>query len=46
MKEVIVLKNVAKHYHLGENIVKAVDGIDLQVHVGEFVAIMGHYKGL
>ena len=41
MKEVIVLKNVTKHYHLGENVVKAVDGIDLEVHKGEFVAIMG-----
>lgn len=41
MKEVIILKNVAKYYHLGGNIVKAVDGIDLEVHAGEFVAIMG-----
>lgn len=41
MKEVIILKNVEKHYHLGGNIVKAVDGIDLEVHPGEFVAIMG-----
>jgi putative ABC transport system ATP-binding protein len=41
MKEIIVLKNVAKYYHLGGNIVKAVDGIDLEVHPGEFVAIMG-----
>ncbi len=39
--EVITLKNVAKYYHLGGNIVKAVDGITLQVHPGEFVAIMG-----
>jgi putative ABC transport system ATP-binding protein len=38
---VIRLKNVAKYYHLGGNIVKAVDGIDIEVHVGEFVAIMG-----
>ncbi len=37
----IRLKNVAKYYHLGGNIVKAVDGIDLEVHPGEFVAIMG-----
>ncbi len=38
---VIRLENVAKHYHLGGNIVKAVDGINIEVHVGEFVAIMG-----
>jgi putative ABC transport system ATP-binding protein len=37
----IRLKNVAKHYHLGGNVIKAVDGIDLEVHPGEFVAIMG-----
>jgi putative ABC transport system ATP-binding protein len=38
---VIRLENVAKYYHLGGNIVKAIDGIDIEVHVGEFVAIMG-----
>lgn len=38
---VIRLEDVAKYYHLGGNIVKAVDGIDIEVHVGEFVAIMG-----
>jgi len=37
----IRLKNVTKYYHLGGNIVKAVDGIDIEVHPGEFVAIMG-----
>lgn len=38
---VIRLEKVAKHYHLGGNIVKAVDNISIEVHVGEFVAIMG-----
>lgn len=38
---VIELKNVEKHYHMGEVIVKAVDGISFKVHKGEFVAIMG-----
>lgn len=37
----IRLKNVAKHYLMGENVVKAVDGIDIEVHPGDFVAIMG-----
>jgi len=40
-KIVIELKNVFKHYHMGENIVKAVDGISIQIEKGEFVAIMG-----
>lgn len=38
---VIELKNVFKHYHMGDNIVKAVDGISLEVKKGQFVAIMG-----
>lgn len=38
---VIRLEDVEKYYHLGTNIVKAVDGINLEVHQGEFVAIMG-----
>jgi putative ABC transport system ATP-binding protein len=40
-KFVIQLKDVFKHYHMGETIVKAVDGINLSVLEGEFVAIMG-----
>jgi len=39
--ELIKLKNVTKYYHLGGTVVKAVDGIDIEVHPGEFVAIMG-----
>ena len=38
---VILLKNVCKFYQMGENIVKAVDGIDMEIKKGEFVAIMG-----
>ncbi|HIH52193.1 MAG TPA: ABC transporter ATP-binding protein [Nanoarchaeota archaeon] len=37
----IELKDVFKYYYMGENIVKAVDGISLKVKKGEFVAIMG-----
>lgn len=37
----IRLKGVAKYYHLGGNVVKAVDGLNIEVHPGEFVAIMG-----
>lgn len=38
---VIHLKNVSKYYHMGNNIVKAVDGIDLSINRGDFVAVMG-----
>ncbi|MBS3091178.1 ABC transporter ATP-binding protein [Candidatus Pacearchaeota archaeon] len=37
----IELKEVAKYYHMGESIVKAVDGMNIKVHDGDFVAIMG-----
>ncbi len=37
----IELKDVFKYYFMGENVVKAVDGISLKVGEGEFVAIMG-----
>lgn len=40
-KELIKLKSVKKHYKMGDNTVKAVDGIDILVESGDFVAIMG-----
>ncbi len=40
-KNLIVLKNVAKHYQMGNSIIKAVNGINLKIKEGEFVAIMG-----
>jgi len=41
-KEVVIhLKGVAKYYQMGDNIVRAVDGIDIDVKRGSFVAIMG-----
>lgn len=40
-KQIIELKNIHKHYFMGENVVKAVDGISLSVYEGDFVAIMG-----
>lgn len=41
MKELIKLKDVFKYYRMGDNIVKAVDGIDVSIKQGDFVAIMG-----
>ena len=37
----IELKEVAKYYFMGENIIKAVDGMNIKVNGGDFVAIMG-----
>ncbi len=37
----IELKNVKKHYFMGDNVVKAVDGITLEIKEKEFIAIMG-----
>lgn len=37
----IELRDVFKYYFMGENVVKAVDGISIKVKEGEFVAIMG-----
>ena len=41
MASVIELKGVAKHYFIGDNIVKALDGIDIKIEKGDFVSIMG-----
>ncbi len=40
-KQVIELRDVFKHYYMGENVVKALDGVSIEVNEGEFVAIMG-----
>lgn len=37
----IVLKNVSKQYKMGDNIVKALDNINLEVKEKEFVSIIG-----
>ncbi len=42
MKQAIIeLKNVAKYYEMGENVVKALDCINIKIKQGDFVAIMG-----
>lgn len=40
-RAVIELQNVCKYYRMGDNIIKAVDGVSLKINEGEFVAIMG-----
>ena len=40
-KTLIELKQVLKYYEMGESTVKAVDGLDIKIEEGDFVAIMG-----
>ncbi|MBI3334475.1 ABC transporter ATP-binding protein [Candidatus Pacearchaeota archaeon] len=40
-KEIIAIKNVKRYYEMGETIVKALDGIDIKIEKGDFMAIMG-----
>ncbi len=37
----IILKNVKKFYKMGNELIKALDGVSLHIDNGEFVAIMG-----
>jgi len=37
----IVLEGITKHYRMGDEIVQALRGIDLQINPNEYVAIMG-----
>ncbi len=38
---VVELKNLQRHYFMGTNVVKALDGVDLTIRQGEYWAIMG-----
>ena len=38
---VLKTKQLKKHYHQSEHIVKALDGVDIEIAEGEFVAIVG-----
>lgn len=42
MEPLIKVENIHKIYNPGENEVRALDGIDLEIQKGEFVAIIGH----
>jgi putative ABC transport system ATP-binding protein len=40
-REIIRLKDVARYYGFGHSLVRAIDGVNVSVRDGEFVAIMG-----
>lgn len=37
----IYTENVCRHYAMGESLIRAVDGVSIQVPAGEFVALLG-----
>lgn len=41
MNSVISIKDITRNFHLGQEIVKVLKGIDLEIERGEYVAIMG-----
>lgn len=41
MKDLLRAVGLTRHHRAGPGVVRAVDGIDLTVHEGEFVAVMG-----
>jgi putative ABC transport system ATP-binding protein len=34
-------ESVARHYHMGDSLIRAVDGVSLSINTGEFVALLG-----
>jgi len=41
MQSVLELKNLKKYYHMGDYTIKALQGINLKINKGDFVAVMG-----
>lgn len=41
MSELVRTTDLHRHFRLGDDVVRAVDGIDLEVDEGEFVSVMG-----
>lgn len=41
MNEIVKVSDLVKYYHVGENVVKAVDHTDLSIERGKFIAIVG-----
>ncbi len=40
-RPLVSLKNISRHYPSGDEVVKALDDVSLDIYAGEFVAIMG-----
>ncbi len=38
---IVELHNLSKYYHMGNNVIKALDDIDIHIDRGDFIAIMG-----
>ena len=41
MKTLILLKGIKRHYQVGDEKVKALDGVDLTINYNEYISIMG-----
>ncbi|MEJ8751164.1 ABC transporter ATP-binding protein [Lagierella sp. ICN-221743] len=41
MKNLIEIKNIYKYYHMGDTVVKAIDGLSLNLDEGEILCILG-----
>ncbi len=41
MKSLIHIEGITKHYRVGDQLVKALNGVDLQIENNEYVALMG-----
>ncbi|MGA2744287.1 MAG: ABC transporter ATP-binding protein [Candidatus Sulfotelmatobacter sp.] len=39
--QAIQVENLCRHYRMGETLIRAVDGVSLGIHAGEFVALLG-----
>ena len=37
----IALQGIERVFHLGDSVVHALDGIDLRIDAGEYIAVMG-----
>ena len=41
MKSVITLEDIHKHYRMGDNLIRALNGVSLTIHEGDMVSIVG-----
>jgi putative ABC transport system ATP-binding protein len=40
-KEIIAIDSISKIYHLGDNVVKALDDVSISIYENDFISIMG-----